>query len=605
MFYEAVMKKIICIIISVMLLLSVFVISASADDAAVITVAGEKYNAGIGDTLIYNVELQSDEGILCGEVQAFYPESIMTAVGVTSYTVKNCIKNLEVAGEVNANFSNTKAADFSEKKAFLQVKFNVIAAGEGAISFAPIELYNSSQKPITANVNSYESLTVEKAPTNPTTEPETTVPVSEPDTTLPVDETTVPASEDDTTAPVDDTTVPVDETTIPASESETTAPVDETTVPVDETTLPETTVYTSEPVTGTEQPTTTAEVTTEATESIAERIKSLKQSLMNEVADASMGIVEGVECRGDNYLNYEAFDAAYKTANQLLGNENATVSELEEALKNLTEARKNLVWVESITAVITTQPTTDAAETTNPAGTTQNVTTIPVTTPVETTVPVTIPVVTDPTEATAPKKADPKEELQKLINSAKGNNDLKNSVFGSLKAKCVWVKKNAAMLSWNIKNGLKYFIYGGELAKKPTLLRSPTSSGHAIKGLKKNTAYRFFIAAYNRSGKITSISKNIFVFNGGKKSNYVKSVKVNTKSKTLKVKKSFKLKAKEVLKYKGKKLKRYRKLRYESSNKKIAAVTSKGKVKAKKKGKAYIYVYSQNGTFAKVKIKVK
>ena len=595
MFYEVVMKKIICIIISAMLLLSVFVISASADDAAVITVAGEKYNAGIGDTLIYNVELQSDEGILCGEVQAFYPESIMTAVGVTSYTVKNCIKNLEVAGEVNANFSNTKAADFSEKKAFLQVKFNVIAAGEGAISFAPIELYNSSQKPITANVNSYESLTVEKAPTNPTTEPETTVPVSEPDTTLPVDETTVPASEGETTAPVDETTVPVDETTVPASEGETTAPVDETTVPVDETTVPETTVYTSEPVTGTEQPTTTAEVTTEATESIAERIKSLKQSLMNEVADASMGIVEGVECRGDKYLNYEAFDMAYKAAYQLLENESATVSELEEALNNITEARKNLVWVESITAVITTQPTTDAAETTNPAGTTQN----------ETTVPVTTPVVTDPTESTTPKKADPKEELQNLINSAKGNNDLKNSVFGSLKAKCVWVQKNAAMLSWSIKNGLKYFIYGGELAKKPTLLRSPTSSGHAIKGLKKNTAYRFFIAAYNRSGKITSISKNIFVFNGGKKSNYVKSVKVNTKSKTLKVKKSFKIKAKEVLKYKGKKLKRYRKLRYESSNKKVAAVTSKGKVKAKKKGKAYIYVYSQNGTFAKVKIKVK
>lgn len=595
MFYEVVMKKIICIIISAMLLLSVFVISASADDAAVITVAGEKYNAGIGDTLIYNVELQSDEGILCGEVQAFYPESIMTAVGVTSYTVKNCIKNLEVAGEVNANFSNTKAADFSEKKAFLQVKFNVIAAGEGAISFAPIELYNSSQKPITANVNSYESLTVEKAPTNPTTEPETTVPVSEPDTTLPVDETTVPASEGDTTVPFGETTAPVDETTIPASESETTAPVDETTVPVDETTVPETTVYTSEPVTGTEQPTTTAEVTTEATESIAERIKSLKQSLMNEVADASMGIVEGVECRGDKYLNYEAFDMAYKAAYQLLEKADATVSELEEALNNITEARKNLVWVESITAVITTQPTTDAAETTNPAGTTQN----------ETTVPVTTPVVTDPTESTAPKKADPKEELQNLINSAKGNNDLKNSVFGSLKAKCVWVQKNAAMLSWSVKNGLKYFIYGGELAKKPTLLRSPTSSGHSIKGLKKNTAYRFFIAAYNRSGKITSISKNIFVFNGGKKSNYVKSVKVNTKSKTLKVKKSFKIKAKEVLKYKGKKLKRYRKLRYESSNKKVAAVTSKGKVKAKKKGKAYIYVYSQNGTFAKVKIKVK
>ncbi len=46
------------------------------------------------------------------------------------------------------------------------------------------------------------------------------------------------------------------------------------------------------------------------------------------------------------------------------------------------------------------------------------------------------------------------------------------------------------------------------------------------------------------------------------------------------------------------------KLRYKSSNKKIATVDKNGKIKGKKKGTCYIYVYAINGLMKKVKVTV-
>ena len=45
-------------------------------------------------------------------------------------------------------------------------------------------------------------------------------------------------------------------------------------------------------------------------------------------------------------------------------------------------------------------------------------------------------------------------------------------------------------------------------------------------------------------------------------------------------------------------------IRYESSNKKIAAVNKNGKVTAKKKGTCYIWVYAKNGYAKKIKVTV-
>ena len=53
------------------------------------------------------------------------------------------------------------------------------------------------------------------------------------------------------------------------------------------------------------------------------------------------------------------------------------------------------------------------------------------------------------------------------------------------------------------------------------------------------------------------------------------------------------------------KLKKHRKVMYESSNRKIATVTSKGKIKGIKKGSCYIYAYAQNGISKRIKVTVK
>lgn len=85
----------------------------------------------------------------------------------------------------------------------------------------------------------------------------------------------------------------------------------------------------------------------------------------------------------------------------------------------------------------------------------------------------------------------------------------------------------------------------------------------------------------------------------------VKSVKVtNVKKKklTLKKGKTFKLKVKVKVKPNKKK---YKKVKFVSSNKKVATVSSKGKVKAKKKGTAKISVISKRNKKKKTVIKVK
>ena len=92
---------------------------------------------------------------------------------------------------------------------------------------------------------------------------------------------------------------------------------------------------------------------------------------------------------------------------------------------------------------------------------------------------------------------------------------------------------------------------------------------------------------------------------GGKNGNY-KGVTTAAKNNKVSLKKgaTFKLKAKAVAQSAKLTVKQHRSLRYESSNKKIATVNSKGKITAKKKGTCYIYVYAQSGAFKKIKVTV-
>jgi hypothetical protein len=54
-----------------------------------------------------------------------------------------------------------------------------------------------------------------------------------------------------------------------------------------------------------------------------------------------------------------------------------------------------------------------------------------------------------------------------------------------------------------------------------------------------------------------------------------------------------------------KKARKHVKIRYESTNTRIATVSKKGVVKAKAKDTCYIYAYAQNGVFKKISIRVK
>ena len=68
---------------------------------------------------------------------------------------------------------------------------------------------------------------------------------------------------------------------------------------------------------------------------------------------------------------------------------------------------------------------------------------------------------------------------------------------------------------------------------------------------------------------------------------------------------SKKVKIKAKLLKKGKVATHIAKLRYESSNSKVASVDKNGYLKAKKKGTVTVYVYTQNGIAKTIKVKVK
>ncbi|MEE3429004.1 MAG: Ig-like domain-containing protein [Ruminococcus sp.] len=492
------MKKILSVLIATVILLSVFVCTAGAEVSASVKAGGQTYSVEKGDTLTYTCELQNDEVILCGELQILYTSDALKAVEAQSYNVKNCIKNIDIPGEVNVNFSTPKGHNFIEKKTFLVIKFEVVGNVDGEIKYAPINFYNLKQSDITSDIKYFESVEIVKAPTQPASE-------ATPDEATP-DEKPTEATPDEPSTEVT-TATPDEPTTAPASETET-----------------------------------------------------------------------------------------------------ATSTETEAATAQPTEQSE------------TTEPATDASETSEAVTTAPVDTTSPETTS-STEVPyVTNPVTTEPVETI--KAPTPKEIIDKAVKS--GTKDLKGSSFTSLKARVSKITKNSVTLKWN-KKAKSYLIYGGKSAKKAKYLGTTSKTTFKIKKLKKNTAYKFFVAACNPSGiayitknapyklfeeacsqaGIKYVSKNVFISTKGKKFNYVKKITLAKKTVKLKAKKTYKIKAKEVLKYKNRKLKRYRKLSFESSNKKIASVTSKGKIKAKKKGTAYIYVYAQNGAFAKVKVRVK
>lgn len=218
-------------------------------------------------------------------------------------------------------------------------------------------------------------------------------------------------------------------------------------------------------------------------------------------------------------------------------------------------------------------------------------------------------------DGTAFGKGASSAALDKAITSLKNDKDPKGTVFNGLQAKITKVKKTSLKLTWKKVGGAKvYVVYGNKCGTSNKYKKLQATAGTSLtfkkvagKKVKKGTYYKFIVVALDSKSRVISTSKTVHAATTGGKVGNDKKVKTAAKKNKVSVKKgkTFKLKAKAVPKSKKLKVNRHRKMAYESTNPKVAKVSSKGVIKGVKKGSCYVYAYTQNGVCAKIKVKVK
>ena len=201
-------------------------------------------------------------------------------------------------------------------------------------------------------------------------------------------------------------------------------------------------------------------------------------------------------------------------------------------------------------------------------------------------------------------------QVDTFITGLKNDNDPKGTTFGLLSAKQKKVATNYITISWNkVKGAKNYVIYGNKCGKGVPYkyITTTTKTTYTQKKLKKGTYYKYLVIAFDKNGKSIATAKTLHITTkGGKKCNFGKLTTAAKKDKvTLQKKgKTFNLKAKATPEEKKKTVSVHRKIQYESSNTKIATVSSKGVITAKKKGVCYVYAYAQSGAYKKIKVTV-
>ena len=223
---------------------------------------------------------------------------------------------------------------------------------------------------------------------------------------------------------------------------------------------------------------------------------------------------------------------------------------------------------------------------------------------------VTLTVAIEPTVADEPKEAITPAQLEK--NNLKINGKLKVEQKSNY-IKATWGKVSDA-------DGYKVYVQycGKSFSKTPhAVIKGAKKNSVTIKkingkklNLKKN--YKLYVVAYKTiDGKDKRIGKSITAHIVGRKNTkYTNVKKINIKKTkyTLKVKKTATIKASTVLVNKNRKQLsdgHAKEFRYATSNKKVATVSTKGKITAVGKGKCTIYVYARNGYCKKVSVTVK
>lgn len=226
---------------------------------------------------------------------------------------------------------------------------------------------------------------------------------------------------------------------------------------------------------------------------------------------------------------------------------------------------------------------------------------------------------------------------KKATYKAKGVRTYTCTVCGATKEKAIAKKKaggtallkmtakgkTSLALSWNkIRGADGYKIFFAKCnangddfrCEKIETIEGGSVTKYTKTGLKGGTPYKAYIKAYvkDKNGKKKYVKKSYMVhaFTGGYTRHYTNAKRVTVKKAkvTLKVKKTFKIKAKVVKLKKGKKLMpgdHTAKLRYLSTNRKVATVSKSGKIKARGKGKCKVYVIAHDGVRKAVKVTVR
>ena len=182
--------------------------------------------------------------------------------------------------------------------------------------------------------------------------------------------------------------------------------------------------------------------------------------------------------------------------------------------------------------------------------------------------------------------------------------------------------KNSLRISWNkVKGADGYDIFfapcnkNGKkmVCKNVKSIKGNNAISWTKSGLKKGTAYKAYVKAYvmeNGQKKYISTSPQAHAYAGGhsKKFTNAKSVTVKKAKVSLKKGKTYKIKAKVKKLKKSKRLmpkSHVAKLRYMTSNAKVATVSKSGKITAKGKGKCTVIAFAHNGVSRSIKVTVK
>lgn len=192
-------------------------------------------------------------------------------------------------------------------------------------------------------------------------------------------------------------------------------------------------------------------------------------------------------------------------------------------------------------------------------------------------------------------------------------------VSGLLLARMTSSGSRNLVISWTkVNNADGYDIFFAQCGKGNKAKRVKTVKGNKTfkwtkKSLKKKASYRTFVKAYVlKNGKKTYVrtSPTVHAYTSGVRGKYTnpKSVIVKKTSVSLKAGKTYKIKACVTRLKNRKKLMptgHAAKLRYVSSNKKIATVSRSGKIKAKSKGSCKVYVIAVNGARKAIAVNVR